>query len=235
MSKPIIGLTTYGIAHAEGYNLPGGYVQGVYRAGGVPLMLPPVGASPVDPWLEMIHGLVLVGGGDIDPASYGAGGHETVYNLDSVRDRCEFTLARRILESRLPTLAICRGMQVINVVLGGTLHVHLPDVFGEQVAHRKPPPDPTTRHAVEVAADALIADAMGSTQVDIVSLHHQALDRLGEGLRPVAWSADGVIEAVELDGHPNLLMVQWHPELSAADDPTQQALFDRLVELAGKP
>ncbi len=86
---------------------------------------------------------------------------------------------------------------------------------------------------MEVKAGTLVAVAMGATRVDIVSWHHQSVDRLGEGLRPVAWAADGVVEAVELDGNPHLLAVQWHPELSAADDPTQQGLFDRLIELAG--
>ncbi|MCP3951317.1 MAG: gamma-glutamyl-gamma-aminobutyrate hydrolase family protein [Desulfobacterales bacterium] len=231
VNSAIIGLSTYGIAHAEGYNIPGEYVQAVYRAGGVPLLLPPVGAQPVDRWLEILQGLVLTGGGDIDPASYNGPPHETVYNIDPTRDSCEFALARRALERRLPTLAICRGMQVVNVLLGGTLHPHLPEAFGEKVAHRKPP-RLTTRHAVEVDKEAQIAAAMGSIRVDIVSWHHQAVDRLGAGLRPVAWSADRLIEAVELADHPNLLAVQWHPELSAADDPTQQALFDRLVVLA---
>lgn len=231
--RPIIGLSTYGIAHAEGFNIPAEYVQAVLRAGGLPLLLPTAAVDPVAPWLEKIQGLVLIGGGDIDPARYGADAHDTIYNLDADRDTCEFELARQALDIRMPLLAICRGMQVINVMRGGSLHRHLPEVVGEQVAHRKPPRE-TTLHAVEVAAGAHIAAAMGSNRVDIVSWHHQAVSRLGEGLRPVAWAADGVVEALELDGYPSLLAVQWHPELSAADDPAQQGLFDRLVVLSGK-
>jgi putative glutamine amidotransferase len=231
MNRPMIGLSTYGIAHSDGFNIPAEYVQSILRAGGMPLLLPTAAVDPVDGWLEKIQGLVLIGGGDIDPSFYGAALHATIYNLDTDRDACEFALARAALERRMPLLAICRGMQVVNVLLGGTLHRHLPEAFGEKVAHRLPPREPA-RHAVEVNAAAHIVQAMGGTRVTTVSWHHQAVDRLGEGLRPVAWAEDGVIEALELDGNSNLLAVQWHPELSAADDPTQQGLFDRLVVLA---
>ena len=229
--RAIIGLSTYGIAHSEGFNIPAQYVQSILRAGGLPLLLPTAAVDPVDPWIERIQGLVLIGGGDIDPSRYGAASHETIYNLDDDRDACELALATGALQRRLPLLAICRGMQVVNVVLGGTLHRHLPEVFGDKVAHRRPPRE-TTQHPVDIASDTQIARAVGTTGVMAVSWHHQAVDRLGEGLRPVAWAEDGVIEAVELDGNPNLLAVQWHPELSAAEDPAQQGLFDRLVMLA---
>ena len=231
MEKPLIGLTTYGIANSSGYNIPAEYVQSIHRAGGVPLLLAPVDPTPIEHWLELIQGVVLIGGGDIDPARYGAAAHETIYNLDTARDACEFALARRALDQRLPTLAICRGMQVVNVMQGGTLHRHLPEVVGERVLHRRPPRE-TIRHAVAVEANCLVAEAMQANRVDIVSWHHQAVDRLGDGLRAVAWADDGVIEAMELADNPNFLAVQWHPELSAADDPTQQRLFDRLVALA---
>lgn len=232
MRKPLIGLTTYGIANSPGYNIPAEYVQSVHRAGGVPLLLPPTDPVATDRWLELLQGLVLIGGGDMDPARYGAASHETIYNLDTVRDACEFELARRAIERQLPTLAICRGMQVVNVVRGGTLHRHLPEAVGEKIPHRRPPRE-TIRHAVALDPDALVARAMQATRVDIVSWHHQAADRLGEGLKAVAWADDGVIEAMEMVGNPYLLAVQWHPELSAAADPTQQRLFDRLVEMAG--
>lgn len=230
-TPPIIGLSTYGFAHSEGFTIPAEYVQSILRAGGLPLLLPTAAVDPVDPWLERIQGLVLIGGGDIDPARYGAAFHETIYNLDEDRDACELALTKRALERQMPTLAICRGMQVVNVVLGGTLHRHLPDVFGDRVAHRLPPRE-TARHPVDIAADAHIVQALGTPRVMTVSWHHQAVARLGEGLRPVAWAEDGVVEAVELDGNPALLAVQWHPELSAAEDPAQQGLFDRLVTLA---
>ena len=124
--RPLIGLSTYGIAHAEGFNIPAEYVQAVLRAGGMPLLLPTVDIDPVLPWLEKIHGLVLTGGGDIDPARYGADFHDTIYNLDADHDACELALAHQALSIRMPILAICRGMQVINVVRGGSLHRHAP-------------------------------------------------------------------------------------------------------------
>jgi len=231
MNLPIIGLSTYGIAHSDGFNIPAAYVQAILRAAGMPLLLPTGAVNRVDLWLEKIQGLVLIGGGDIDPARYDAAHHDTIYNLDADRDACEFALARGALACRLPLLAICRGMQVVNVLLGGTLHRHLPEIFGEKVAHRLPPRE-TARHPVDIEADAHIVQAMGDTRVNTVSWHHQAVDRLGEGLRPVAWAEDGVIEALEQASNPNLLAVQWHPELSAAEDPAQQGLFDRLVTLA---
>jgi putative glutamine amidotransferase len=230
-TPPIIGLSTYGIAHSEGFTIPAEYVQSILRAGGLPLLLPTAAVDPVAPWLDRIQGLVLIGGGDIDPSHYGAAFHETIYNLDDDRDACELALAKSALERQMPTLAICRGMQVVNVVLGGTLHRHLPDVFGDRVAHRLPPRE-TAQHPVDIAADAHLVQAVGATRIMTVSWHHQAVERLGEGLRPVAWAEDGVVEAVELDGNPALLAVQWHPELSAAEDPAQQGLFDRLVALA---
>ena len=232
MSKPLIGLTTYGIANSPGYNIPAEYVLATERAGGVPLLLPPMDPGAIDRWIALLQGLVLIGGGDMDPACYGSVSHATIYNLDAARDAFELALARRTIDRQLPTLAICRGMQVVNVVRGGTLHRHLPEVVGETILHRRPPRE-TTRHTVVVDAGTLVAEAMQATRVDIVSWHHQAVDRLGEGLRAVAWSEDGVIEAMELAGNPHLLAVQWHPELSAADDPTQQRLFDWLVMQAG--
>lgn len=231
MGKPLIGLTTYGIANSPGYTVPAEYVQSIHRAGGAPLLLPPIDPGDTGRSLDLIQGLVLIGGGDIDPACYGAAAHETIYNLDTARDACEFALARRALDRQLPTLAICRGMQVVNVVLGGTLYRHLPEVVGEKILHRRPPRE-TIRHTVEVDAHTLVAKAMQTNRVEIISWHHQAVDRLGEGLKATAWADDGVIEAIELAGNPYLLAVQWHPELSAATDPTQQRLFDRLVAMA---
>ncbi len=231
MRHPVIGITTYGVAHSDGFNIPAVYVMAVVRAGGWPLLLPPVSVDAVHACLNRVQGVVLTGGGDLDPARYGASRHATVYHVDAARDDCELALAVEANRRRLPVLAICRGIQVVNVALGGTLHQHVPEVYGEVVPHRVPPRI-TTRHPVKVAATALLATAMGGMHADVVSWHHQAVDRLGAGLRPVAWSSDGLVEAVELDGNPYLLAVQWHPELSALEDPRQQALFDHHVAMA---
>lgn len=233
MSRPLIGLTTYPPNPGDRYELPRPYVDAVRRAGGEPVLIPP-GALEPEALLDRLDGLLLAGGGDIDPARYGGPGHETVYALDPDRDEGELALAHLVLERGTPTLAICRGMQVVNVALGGSLHVHLPDVVDGTVVHRKEPelagmPGPTP-HEIEVAPESLVARLMAADRVTPMSWHHQAVDRLGEGLRVAARAADGTVEALEHETHPWLAIVQWHPELTAAGDPTQQRLFDALVE-----
>ncbi|WP_287878026.1 gamma-glutamyl-gamma-aminobutyrate hydrolase family protein [Aquitalea sp.] len=231
MKPPLIGLTTYPAGQGYGYHTPVDYVHAVVRAGGVPVLLPPVGESAIERWLAVLDGVVLIGGGDIAPALFDGGAHPTIYNLSAERDDTETALARSLLACKLPTLAICRGLQILNTVLGGSLHLHLPDVVGEAVAHRVPPRDPTL-HSVRVAGDSYLASLLGGTQISSKSWHHQAIDRAGDGVRPVAWAEDGVIEAIEIDDAPQVIAVQWHPELSAADDSSQQALFDALIRMS---
>ena len=175
---------------------------------------------------------MLIGGGDINPAEFGSAGHETIYNLSAERDAMELALMRALLVRPKPVLAICRGMQILNTVLGGTLHVHLPDVVGESVLHRAPPRDPIS-HGIQVAADSELAKVIGE-QVHTASWHHQAIQQLGKGLKAVAWAPDGVIEAVELEGRQDVLAVQWHPEITAAEDNGQQQMFDWLIKQANK-
>jgi len=233
MKPPLIGLTTYPAGQGYGYHTPVDYVHAVLRAGGAPVLLPPVGDAAIDSWLDALDGVVLIGGGDIDPELFDGGAHPTIYNLSPERDHTETALARSLLQRKLPTLAICRGLQILNTVLGGTLHLHLPDVVGEAVEHRVAPRDPTL-HRVRVAADSCLASLLGSTEVATKSWHLQAIDQPGQGVHAVAWAADGVIEAIEVEGFPQLIAVQWHPELSAREDSSQQGLFDELVRMSSK-
>ena len=232
MNKPIVGLTTYPASATHGWHTPALYVDAVLRAGGVPMMLSGQCPDCAERWLDVVDGVVLIGGGDINPAEFGSAGHETIYNLSAERDAMELALMRALLTHPKPVLAICRGMQILNTVLGGTLHVHLPDVVGESVLHRAPPRDPI-QHSIQVAADSELAKVIGQ-QVHTASWHHQAIDQLGQGLKAVAWAPDGVIEAVELDGRPDLLAVQWHPEITAAEDNGQQHMFDWLIKQANQ-
>jgi putative glutamine amidotransferase len=225
---PVIGITTYGRDERGRYTLPAEYVAAVERAGATPVLLPPV-PSQARHYLELVDGVVLAGGGDLDPAHYGGSGHETNYSVDAQRDALELALARRIVERRQPTLAICRGMQVLNVALGGTLIEHLPAVVGEQVLHRKASREPTP-HPVSVKPGSRLAAIAGVTDFAPMSWHHQAIRQLAPGLEVVASAADGTIEAVEMPAHPWLVAVQWHPELTAGREPAQQRLFDALVE-----
>jgi putative glutamine amidotransferase len=205
--------------------------------------LPPAGAlrRPGEPrWREalaVLDGVVLTGGGDLDPQLYGGASHPTIYNVDAERDRQELALARAILDEGLPTLGICRGMQVLNVALGGTLIEHLPAEVGETVLHRAPPREPVP-HTVAVEPRTRLAAALGleggHPELPIVSWHHQAVRAAGAGARIGARASDGVIEAFELPEHPWLLAVQWHPELSAESDPRQQRLFDELLAAAAR-
>jgi len=229
-------------ARAGRFELPAEYVDAVRRAGGIPVLLPP-GEPDAFAVCDRLDGFVLSGGGDVDPMHYGGdAGHPEIDRVDAERDGTELAYARRIAADGVPALCICRGAQVLNVALGGSLIEHLPDEVGEDVEHRRTPQDPP-RHAVEVAAGSLLATVLGNTRPVPVSRHHQAARAVAPGLRAVAWAADGTIEALEAsagDAHPAhcrqpwLIAVQWHPESSAAEDPSQQRLFDALVSAAAE-
>lgn len=227
MSAPVIGITTYGRDERGRYTLPAEYVAAIERAGAVPMLIPPVAAHAAR-YLDRVDGVVLAGGGDIDPAHYGGAPHETLYHVDAARDALELALARALVARRQPALAVCRGLQVVNVALGGTLIEHLPDAVGEAVLHREPPRAPTL-HRVTLAPESRLAAIAGTCEMTPLSWHHQAVRTLAPQVTAVAHAPDGTIEALELDGHPWLIAVQWHPELTAHEDPIQQRLFDALV------
>jgi len=232
MSKPVIGITTYGKNDDNRFTLPVFYGNCVQRAGGVSLFIPPYEEEPRE-YLDGMDGIILAGGGDLDPKLYGGEPHEMIYMVDEVRDRSELLLSRAVVERNIPVLAICRGIQVLNVALGGTLHPHLPDVVGESVLHRLPPRKPTP-HGLRILPGSLLQNILGITETVAHSWHHQAIRDVAENLVAVAWSEDELIEAVELPNHPWCLGVQWHPELTAHEDPLQQRLFDALVDAARK-
>ena len=212
--------------------LPRAYIDAVIRAGGQPVIV----NDTRDPkgLLARVDALVLTGGPDVDPTRYGQDAHDATYGVDARDDDFECTLAELAVLRSVPTLAICRGIQVLNVARGGTLFQHLPDEPGVP-AHGEPGvAGGARRHDVELEAGSLVAEVMGATRVTASCHHHQAVDRLGDGLRVVGRAADHVVEAVELDAPGFLLAVQWHPEDTAADDPAQQRLFDALVRKAGK-
>jgi putative glutamine amidotransferase len=232
MKPPLIGITTYAIDETNRFRIPRQYVDSVRQAGAIAVLIPP-GEPSLDDLLSNIDGLLLAGGGDLDPTLYGAEPHESVYHVDTERDLSEIDLARRVVEKGFPTLAVCRGLQVLNVAFGGTLHVHLPDVVGDEIAHRLPPREPT-EHAISVDAGTRLAEILGDTRFSAASWHHQAIHRVAEPLRVTAYAPDGVIEAAELPGHPWLIGVQWHPELTAERDEIQRRLFNAFVAAAAR-
>jgi putative glutamine amidotransferase len=228
MRRPIIGITTYGRDEDNRFRLPCLYVDAVRRAGGVAVLIPP-GEEAGKEIFSVVDGVILAGGGDVDPALYGGRKHETIYSVDAERDKTELALVRHLVESSVPTLGICRGHQVINVALGGTLYEHLPDVMGDRVVHRLPPREPT-EHSIVVAVESRLASLLGENSFAAASWHHQAIRKLADGLSAVAQAPDGTIEGCEMRSHPWFFSVQWHPELTAHVSPTQQRLFDSLIE-----
>lgn len=228
--RPLIGISSYARGGQRvSFSVPCEYVDAVRSAGGVPVVLPPL-LGPVHEALEVVSGLILPGGGDIHPEHYGGADHEANYGICHERDHFELVLAHAALERRsLPVLCVCRGMQLLNVALGGDLVAHIPDVFGTSVVHRSPDVQ-AVPHEVELAPDSRVARIYGTTRVSVQSVHHQAVGRLGEGLRAVAWASDGVVEALESDRHDFVVAVQWHPELDAFADARPLGLFRELVE-----
>jgi len=233
---PLIGITTYGRDKENHFTLPAEYVDAVRRAGGIPVLIP-AGETHIDALLERLDGLILSGGGDVDPELYAGNSHIEIYMIDPERDSSEVALARTVAANGTPTLGICRGIQVLNVALGGSLVEHLPDEVGEGITHRNPPPGHAqissyVLHPLTVDGESRLADILGKSEIEPASWHHQAVRRLADGLQVVARAEDGTIEAAELADHPWLVAVQWHPEITAADDPTQQRLFDAFVQAA---
>ncbi len=193
--------------------LPRSYSTAVQRSGGVALLVPPdetVARNP-DIVLDRIDAVLLAGGSDVDPACYGEPPHSQTQRTWPERDRFELALTRRALERDMPLLGICRGMQILNVALGGTLVQHLPDVIGHE-AHRDTP-GWFGDHEVRLEPGSLAAKAAGGDRITVKSHHHQGIDRMGDGLIPSGWSvADDLVEAVELRDDSYVLGVLWHPE-----------------------
>lgn len=215
------------------------YLAALRTAGGTPLLLTPgMDDAELDELLGLARGLMLTGGGDIGPAAYGEACHPLTVNVVAERDRLEFAAARCALDRALPVFAICRGMQVVNVALGGGLHQHIPDAFPASALQHSQTQAGCARsdltHDVAVASGSLLASVTGREHLRVNSMHHQALCRLGDGLTVVGTAPDGVIEAVELPAHPAwFLGVQWHPEELAAEHPDASALFEAFAAACG--
>jgi len=234
-SRPVIGLTTYleraktGVWDVPAAFLPKVYFEAVTRAGGIAVLLPPqpVDATVADRVLDSLDGLIITGGKDVDPARYGQEPHATTDEPRPDRDAWEDALLTAAIDRGLPFLGICRGLQVLNVSLGGTLHQHLPDVIGStryNAGYGR-----FSENAVEVHAGTVTGDLLDdAAALAVHSYHHQAVDELADGLVVSARSDDGTIQAVELAAVPFGVAVQWHPEENADD----LRLFAGLVEAA---
>jgi putative glutamine amidotransferase len=234
VSAPVIGLCTalerarWSVWDTQAVLLPRSYVDAVQRAGGIALLLPPDPAAVRDPdrLLDLIDGLLLAGGADIDPAAYGAEPHAQTVGTVPERDAFELALAAGAIERDLPFLGVCRGMQVMNVARGGTLTQHLPDDLGHEDHRRTPGSFENADHDVRLAAGSLVARVAGEERHGTKSHHHQGVERIGDGLAVTGWSTlDELPEAIEVPANRFALGVQWHPEADEAS-PMIAALVD---------
>ncbi|HKB94895.1 MAG TPA: gamma-glutamyl-gamma-aminobutyrate hydrolase family protein [Gaiellaceae bacterium] len=226
MPRPVVGITTYVEEASWGHwrlpaaLIPQMYVEMLEAAGARPLLVPP-SEEGVEETLDALDGLLLSGGADLDPETYGAEPHTETSGTRPARDRAELALLQAALGRDLPVLAVCRGSQILNVARGGDLVQHLPDALGHE-EHRAVP-GVFSEHGVRIAEDSRLGELVG-VHAPVKSHHHQGFGRLGEGLREVAWADDGTVEALEDPRRRFAVGVLWHPE--AAED---RRLFEALV------
>ena len=235
MGRPVIGICTYldtvrwGVWEDRVAMVPAGYVGAVQRAGGIAVLLPPdeQALDDPDPVLDLVDGLILAGGVDVDPRAYGADPHTTTDPPNVQRDQFELALTKRALDRDLPILGVCRGMQLLNVAAGGTLHQHVPELVGHE-EHRHTP-GTFADHEVRLSEGSLAQRAAGEHLHATKSHHHQAVDGVAEGFVVTGWSTlDDLPEAIEAPDRRYALGVQWHPE---ADETSR--LIASLVQEAG--
>lgn len=238
MLRPLIGITAYTRDYIEkGWDFDVSYAQNavaVEAAGGLPVLIPAkVSMETLRAIYERLDGVLLPGGGDVDPSEYQAERHPTTGNIDHDRDRTEIALTRWAWEDSLPAFGICRGIQVMNVALGGSLIQDVPSLVAQPLRHDLDPGETRSRilHDVTLAEDSRLAQIIGQAQVPVNSIHHQAIETPAPVLRVVGHAPDGVIEAVEVAEKPFFAAVQWHPE-DMIDDERMLRVFRAFVEAA---
>ena len=207
------------------------YLKAIEGAGGVPVVVPPLDLQAIDPLLDRVAGLCLSGGPDLHPAAYAERQHAQLGPTWPELDDFELALARRADDRDLPVLAICRGLQVLNVARGGKLHQHLPDVVGQRISHRQPDPAHRATHWITLSRPSRLGSILGCGRTRVNSFHHQAVAELGAGLVPTSRSSDGTIESLEAEDREFVVAVQWHAE-TLVERPRQAAIFTAFVDAA---
>jgi putative glutamine amidotransferase len=233
---PLIGVTTsitIGKTPERAY-VNSAYLHAVQQAGGVPVVLPPqLSAAALARLTRGLDGLLLTGGGDLDPGLFGESAHPTVYEVAPARDTLETAAVRLAVDRNLPILAVCRGIQLLNVALGGTLFQDVASEPGTQLPHSQTEPRDQPTHKVTVTAGSRLAETLGTDELEVNSMHHQAVKELGAGLSAVAWASDQIVEGIEMsDPSRFVLGVQWHPEELCAHSEPARRLFAALVGAA---
>lgn len=237
MFAPLIGITSENTENQ--YGQPAvlalrTYVREVIKAGGIPVIIPTeTTGERLEALFMRLDGIILTGGDDIDPARYNGEAHPKIGIPDLVRDECEITLARLAVEKQKPILGICRGIQLLNVALGGDLYTHVEDQHPAKMKHDyyPEPPRDIISHPVIIAENSKLHKIIGEREIPVNSLHHQGIKTLARQLVASAHAPDGLIEAAEVRGHPFAIAVQWHPEW-IPEQPTSQALFKAFIEAA---
>jgi putative glutamine amidotransferase len=237
VSQPLIGVSTSITVgeYPERAYVNSAYLRAVEQAGGIPVLLPPqLSAAARDTLWRHLDGLVLTGGGDIEPRRFGEAPHPKTALVSEDRDALELALVDRALHDDVPLFGICRGLQVINVALGGSLHQDIPDAAGDTVQHSQTEKRHVATHPVKLLAEGTrLGQILAASELAVNSFHHQAVRTLGRGLREVAWAPDQVIEAVEHEDQRRFVVaVQWHPEDLVEHDAAARALFSAVVEAA---
>jgi putative glutamine amidotransferase len=236
--KPLIGITTYQSTNAHGYPtvvLMQSYLRAVMQAGGVPVLIPSMLAE--DGWdaaYSRLDGILFSGGGDIAPEHFRGEPHPRIADVEPERDSVELKLIQSVAKDGKPFVGICRGCQMLNVALGGTLYTHIRDQFPNALDHDYPDRWRTVLvHEVKIEEGTRIAEVMGEPILKVNSLHHQGLKDIAPSLRVAGCAPDGLVEAIELPDHPFGLAVQWHPEWLTEQESARN-LFRKFVEAAGK-
>jgi putative glutamine amidotransferase len=235
---PLIGVSTSITvgANPERAYVNSAYLHAVQHAGGVPVPLPPqLSAASLRQIGAELQGLLLTGGGDVDPALFGQAPHPTLYDVAPSRDTLETSVLNLALGRGVPVLAVCRGIQVLNVALGGTLYQDVAAEPGTEIPHSQKEPRDQPTHKVKVTPGSRLAETLGIDEIEVNSMHHQAIHRLGRGLTAVAWAPDQLVEGAEIDDPARFVLgVQWHPEEMVGHSEPARRLFSALVAAARK-
>ena len=234
-TRPLIGITSGLIHNSAGSpvcQVGQAYTAAIQKAGGLPIIIPlGLEGEVLAALLARLDGILFTGGSDIDPQRYHGQPHPRVYGISPERDALEFALIDQTLAADKPLLAICRGVQVLNVALGGSLYTHIQDQHQEARKHDWFPNFPRDKraHTVSLTCGSKLHSIYGADEIWVNSLHHQGIDRVGDGLKAIGFAPDGLVEGLEVEGAHFALGVQWHPEC-LPDDPGSQALFRAFIE-----
>jgi putative glutamine amidotransferase len=236
--KPVIGITGAYVNHnkfSEGLYVHHDYHKAVVSAGGLPIVIPYTNPELAIETLKLCDGVILSGGEDVDPQFYGQEPHPQIGPTIPERDLFEITIVKHVIENNIPLLAICRGVQILNVALGGTLIQDIPSQVEQCIKHAQIVERSRDSHGVTILEDSQLFQIFGTNKLRVNSLHHQALDVIADDLRVVAYSSDGIVEAVEYKQPSTFTVgVQWHPESMASTNPYMKSLFTEFIKSISK-